>query len=56
MHSRGMTMCHLFTEKGKSEYWKVVQKNNRFVNTLSLLGQVWELDEQIFVNLEEYVK
>ena len=44
-----------FFRKGKSECWKVVQKNNRFVNTFSLLGQVWELDEQIFVNLEEYV-
>ena len=45
-----------FFRKGKSEFWKVVQKNNRFVNTFSLLGQVWELGEKIFVNLEEYVK
>ena len=44
-----------FFRKGKSECWKVVQKNNRFVNTFSLLGQVWELDEQIFVSLEKYV-
>ena len=44
-----------FFRKGKSECWKVVQKNNRFVNTFSLLWQVWELDEQIFVSLEEYV-
>ena len=46
MHSRGMTMCHLFSEKGKSECWKVVQKNNRFVNTLSLLGQVGERENE----------
>ena len=48
-------MCHLFFRKGKSECWKIVLKDDRFVNTFSLHGQVWELDEQIFVNLEEYV-
>ena len=44
-----------FFRKGESECWKVLQKNNRFVNMFTLLGQEWDLDEQIFVDLEEYV-
>ena len=44
-----------FFSKGKWACWKVLAKNNKFINTFSLMGQTWELDKQVFDELEEFV-
>ena len=44
-----------FFQKGKGQCWRVVEKNRKFVTTFMRLGLMWDLTDQIFQELEEYV-
>ena len=44
-----------FFKKGKALCWKVLQQNERFVMTFTLLGSSWQIEERTIDDLEEYV-
>ena len=44
-----------FFRKRKETCWKVVDKNEKFVNTFIALGSTWDVAENTMEDLEEYV-
>ena len=44
-----------FFRKGKTACWKIVEKNSKFVEVFASLGCSWNLQDNVFNGLEEYV-
>ena len=44
-----------FFRKGKTACWKIVEKNSKFVEVFASLGCSWNLQDNVFNSLEEYV-
>ena len=44
-----------FFRKGKTACWKIVEKNSKFVEVFASLGCSWNLQDNVFNGLEEYI-
>ena len=44
-----------FFRKGKTACWKIVEKTSKFVEVFASLGCSWNLQDNVFNGLEEYV-
>ena len=44
-----------FLRKGKEKCWKLVEKTKKFQNAFSILGENWEVSNDLFIMLGEFV-
>ena len=44
-----------FFRRTKTRCWDVIQSNHKFFEVLSALGDSWEVPEEVWENIEEYV-
>ena len=54
MHLLEMTVSS-FYRKGKAACWKILEKNPKFLKAFQDLGSNWELTDETFELLEEYI-
>ena len=44
-----------FFRNGKEKCWKLIKKTKKFQNAFSILGENWEVSNDLFIMLEEFV-
>ena len=51
----GTDYTSAFFRKGKKRCWSVMQSDNPFIQTITVLGSSWNIDQNLQCLLEEYV-
>ena len=44
-----------FFRRSKTRFWNTLQTNNDFLEIVSALGNSWEVPEEVYENIEEYI-